>query len=59
MTRNDYQMIAGIIHGLPRTFGLRNRVAKHFAQKLRDSNMRFNTPMFLEACGYIEEGDDE
>lgn len=55
MTASDYAAIADIIRSLPQAFGLRNKVASHFAERLQQRHQRFRKKLFLEACGYTEE----
>ena len=59
MRSGEFRKIADIIRTLPKAFGLRNTVAKHFADRLKAEYQRFDTKQFLEACGFTEESDEE
>ena len=59
MTRYDYIFIAEIISSLPNLCGLRNKVARHFAEKLKIRNQRFKRDIFIEACNISIEDDEE
>jgi hypothetical protein len=58
MTASDYQTIADIIRTLPHAFGLRNRVAEHFAEKFQQSSQRFRRTLFLKECGHNPEEEE-
>lgn len=59
MKASDYQIVADIIRRLPNAFGLRNTVAKHFAEELAKLSPRFKKDVFLATCGYKPEEDEE
>lgn len=50
MRTRDYQVIADIIGKLPKNFGLRETVAKHFANEFAKINSRFKKDKFIDAC---------
>jgi len=49
MTKQDYEIIAGVIKGLP-MYPTKKVVAKRFATRLEYDNPRFNRERFLKAC---------
>lgn len=51
MTRNDFEVIAGVIASLNVSDRAREAVAYTFARKLAETNPRFNRAMFLRASG--------
>lgn len=59
MNASDFQIIADIISGLPNLCGLRNKVAHHFAEKLKARYNRFKTDAFLKACMVSNQDDEE
>jgi hypothetical protein len=58
MKASDYQTIADIIRTLPHAFGLRNRVAEHFAERLGNQSQRFRKTLFLKECGHNPEDEE-
>lgn len=57
MTRKDFQLIADVVKTIPTT-QTRRETALNFAMKLHDeAGGRFNTVMFLKACGVNDTGD--
>lgn len=58
MRASDYSTVADIIRTLPQAFGLRNKVAMHFAGKFHQLSQRFNRAKFLVACGFTQEDEE-
>lgn len=58
MKTRDYQEIAYIVGRLPKNFGLRETVAKHFANELAKTNIRFKKDKFIDACN-VAVGEEE
>jgi hypothetical protein len=51
MTKKDYELIAGIIRSLDgQRDSDRLAIAKHFADKLASTNVKFKRGAFLFAC---------
>jgi len=59
MTRKDFQLIAQVVKTIP-LVQTRRQTALNFAMKLHDeANGRFNTILFLKACGVNDAADKE
>ena len=49
MTRQHFEMIAGVVKTIP-DLDIRKSTALNFTVKLHESNVRFDTCRFLQAC---------
>mgnify|MGYP003645779728 FL=1 len=58
MTRKDFQLIADVVKAIP-LIQTRRETALNFAFKLHKDNARFDTVLFLKACGVNDAGDSK
>ena len=57
MTRQHFEMIAGVVKAIPDP-DIRKSTALNFTVKLHDSNVRFDTCRFLQACDVNDSDSD-
>lgn len=51
MTRKDFELIAEIVRTtFPNNYNLRVNIAERFADRLAETNPRFDRERFVEAC---------